>query len=262
MTTTFMQDLREIYGCRSTLRALVVKNLFGRYKNSVIGFAWHFVLPIVMMCIYYVVFNTIRAQAVPNFWVYMSSGLFPFTFMIGNLNRGPAAITSNSGMVKKMYFPRSILVLSEVISSFIIMLIGYAIVFAGMLIIGYEMGVSLIMLPVILLQMVIFVTGYVLFLSAVTVYSRDLQYLINSLSMVFYFITPMYFMMSDVDGILAMIIALNPFAYYVQAVDQIMYFGVFPDSHILFMCATIPLVSITVGIIVFRKLKTGFAERL
>ena len=262
MTATFIQDLREVYDCRSTFRALVVKNLFGRYKNSAMGFAWHFVLPIVMMCIYYVVFNTIRAKAVPDFWVYMSSGLFPFTFMIGNLNRGPAAITSNSGMVKKMYFPRSILILSEVASSFIIMLIGYAIVFTGMLIIGYNMGISLIMLPVVLILMTIFVVGYVLFLSAVTVYVRDLQYLINSLSMVFYFITPMYFMISDVDGILATIISLNPFAYYVQAVNQIMYFGVFPEMNIMFMCAIMPLISIVVGIVVFRKLKTGFAERL
>ena len=262
MSTTFIQDLKEIYDCRSAFRALVVKNLFGRYKNSVLGFAWHFVLPVIMMCVYYVVFNTIRAKAVPDFWVYMSSGLFPFTFMIGNLNRGPAAITSNSGMVKKMYFPRSILILSEVASSFIVMLIGYAIVFAGILLIGYDMGISLIMLPVVLILMVIFVIGYVLFLSAITVYVRDLQYLINSLSMVFFFITPMYFMMSDVDGILATIIALNPFAYYVQALNQIIYFGAFPDGQIMLMCVIMPLISIIVGIMVFRKLKKSFAERL
>lgn len=262
MSTTFIQDLKEIYDCRSIFRALVIKNLFGRYKNSAIGFAWHFVLPVIMMCVYYVVFNTIRARAVPDFWVYMSSGLFPFTFMIGNLNRGPAAITSNSGMVKKMYFPRSILVFSEVMSELVIMLIGYLMVFAGMFIIGYDMGISLVALPVVLLLMVVFVTGYVLFLSAVTVYLRDLQYLITSLSMVFFFITPLYFMMSDVSGILSDIIAINPFAYYVQACEQILYYGIFPEFDIMIICAIMPLVSIIVGIIVFRRLRRGFAERL
>ncbi len=259
---TFVQELKEIYDCRSTFRALVIRDLFGRYKNSVIGFAWHFVLPIIMMCVYYVVFNTIRASAVPDFWVYMSSGLFPFTFMISNLNRGPAAITSNSGMVKKMYFPRSILILSEVASSFIVMLIGYVMVFVGMLLIGYDLGPSLLYLPIVLLLMTVFVTGYVLFLSAVTVYIRDLQYLINSLSMVFFFMTPLYFMMSDVSGILANLIALNPFAYYVQAYQQILYFGTIPDFHIMMMCALMPVISLVIGIVVFRRLRRGFAERL
>ena len=262
MTTTFVQDLKEIYDSRSTFRALVVKNLFGRYKNSVMGFAWHFVLPVIMMCVYYVVFNTIRAKAVPDFWVYMSSGLFPFTFMISNLNRGPAAITSNASMVKKMYFPRSILILAEVASEFIVLLIGYVMVFAGMFVIGYDLGISIIMLPIVLITMAIFVTGYVLFLSAVTVYIRDLQYLINSLSMVFFFITPLYFMMSDVDGIFATIIALNPFAYYVQACEQILYFGSFPEMNIMIMCIVMPLASIVAGIIVFRSLRRGFAERI
>lgn len=262
MTTTFVQDLKEIYDCRSIFMALVKKNLFGRYKNSFIGFAWHFVLPVIMMCVYYVVFNTIRASAVPDFWVYMSSGLFPFTFMIGSLNRGPSTIISNASMVKKMYFPRSILILSEVASEFIVMLIGYVMVFVGVIIIGYDIGSSVIVLPVFLILMAVFVTGYVLFLSSITVYIRDLQYLINSLSMVFFFITPLYFMMSDVDGILATIITLNPFAYYVQAFEQILYYGIIPEHSIMLMCVVMPLISIVAGIIIFRWLRRGFAERL
>ena len=110
--------------------------------------------------------------------------------------------------------------------------------------------------------MAVFVTGYVLFLSAVTVYIRDLQYLITSLSMVFFFITPLYFMMSDVSGILSDIIAINPFAYYVQACEQILYFGVFPETNIMIVCSVLPVISITVGTIVFRRLRSGFAERL
>ena len=226
------------------------------------GFAWHFVIPIIMMIVYYVVFNTIRPNSIPEYWVYLSSGLFPFTFMMENLNRGPGAITSNSGMVKKMYFPRIILILSEVISSFIVMIIGYTMVLIGILAIGHDIGVQIIVLPVILVLMTVFVTGYVLLLSSITVYFRDIQYLINSLSMVFYFITPMYFTMNDVSGLFVNIIAINPFAYYVQAYHQILYYNEFPDITTLSVCALLPLVSITVGLIVFHYLKRGFAERL
>ena len=135
-------------------------------------------------------------------------------------------------------------------------------IFAGMIIINYSFGESVIVLPVVLIMMVVFVTGYVLFLSSITVYFRDLQYLINSLSMVFYFMTPLYFMMSDVSGILADFIALNPFAYYVQAYQQILYYGIFPEVDIMLMCAIMSVISIIIGIVVFRKLRHGFAERI
>lgn len=262
MSATLIQDLREIYDSRSTLRALVLKELFGRYKNSALGFAWHFAIPLIMMCVYYVVFNTIRPNHIPEFWVFLSSGLFAFTFMVGNLNRGPAAITSNAGLVKKMYFPRSILVLAEVVSSFIIMLIGYGIVFAGILIIGFDIGASIVALPLVFLSMVIFVVGYVLLLSSITVYIRDLHYLINSLSMVLFFITPMYFSMDDISGVLTYIVAINPFSYYVEAYHQIIYYGVFPDTTIILVCTVVPIVMFIVGLLVFRKLRRGFAERL
>ena len=262
MSTTIKQDLKELYDCRSIFRALVIKNLFGRYKNSAMGFAWHFIMPMVMMGVYYIVFNTIRAKAIPDFWVFMSCGLFPFNFMITNLKRGSATITSNSGMVKKMYFPRSILIFSEVASSFVVMLIGYSLVILATIVAGYEIGMSLIVLPIILILMTIFVTGYVLILSSINVYIRDLQYLINSFSMVFYFITPLYFSMDDVSGIVSNVIALNPFAYYVRACQQIVYYRVVPSVDIMVMCAILPLVSIIVGVIVFRKLRYGFAERL
>lgn len=215
MYATVRNSLKEYREYRGILYSMIKKNLFGRFDNPVFSFLWHFVLPIVIMGVYYLVFNTIRVNSVPDFWVYMSSGLFPFTFMMDNLNRGPDAVKSNSEIMNKMYFPKSMVVTAEIISSFIVMLIGYVIIFAGMLMIGHEIGVPVVMLPVVLILMAVFVTGYVLFLSAINVYFNDIKYLINSLSIVFYFITPLYFVMSDVSGIFEYVIWANPFAYYV-----------------------------------------------
>jgi len=256
------QDLKDIYDSRNILRALIVKDLFGRYRNSALGFLWHFVLPLVMMVVYYIAFSTIRATPISDFWIYLSSGLFPFVFMTSNLTRGAGSITSNAGMVKKMYFPRSILVLSEVISSFIVMLMGYCVILVIIVVSGHQLGISIVLLPIIMIAMAVFVTGYVLVLSALNVYARDVQHLLNSVSMVFYFITPMYFMMSDLSGLFQKIVMLNPFTYYVEAYHQIVYSGVMPDTFILLMCLLMPPVSIVLGVIVFCKLRHGFAERL
>lgn len=262
MFASFKTELREMYESRNVLRALIRKDLFGRYKNSAIGFAWHFIIPIVMMVVYYVVFQTVRANAIPDFWVFLASGLFPFNFMMTNLNRGPGMIVTNGPMVKKMYFPRAILIISEVLSSFIIMLIGYSIILVAIALSGYPLTWAVLFLPVILVLMLVFVLGYSLILSAITVYMRDIQYLINSLSMVFYFLTPMYFSLSDVSGIFGTIILINPFTYYVESFHQMIYHGVLPDAMLVGMCALIPVLFLVAGIIVFRRLKRGFAERL
>lgn len=82
------KDLREIYESRNILRSLVSKNLFGRYKNSVLGFGWHFVMPIIMLVVYYVVFTEVRASPISDFWVYIAAGIFPFNFMVSNLTGG------------------------------------------------------------------------------------------------------------------------------------------------------------------------------
>ena len=215
MHATIRNSLKEYREYRGILYSMIKKNLFGRFDNPFLSFAWHFILPITIMGVYYLVFNTIRVGLVPEFWVYMSSGLFPFIFMMDNLNRGPDAVTSNSEIMNKMYFPKSMVVTSQIISSFIVMIIGYVIVIIGMLAIGHEIGLPAIMLPVILILMTIFVTGYVLFLSAVNVYFNDLKYFVNSLSIVFYLITPLYFTMDSVKGIFEYVMMINPFAYYV-----------------------------------------------
>lgn len=258
-----MSELRELYESRNILRSLIHKNLFGRYRNSFLGFAWHFIMPIVMMCVYYVVFTEIRTAVLPDFWVYLASGIFPFNFMVSNLAGGAGAVIGNSGMVKKMYFPREILVLAHVISGFIVMLMGYVAILAIVAISGYPLRLEpLLMLPAILVLMMLFTIGYTLIFSALTVYVRDVQYVLSSITMVFFFMTPMYFVADSVSGTLGNIIWLNPFTYYVEAYHSLIYFGEIPEMRIMMMCIAIPVASMLLGIVTFRRLKRGFAERL
>lgn len=256
-------DIREVYASRNILRSLVSKDLFGRYRNSALGFAWHFVTPLVMLAVYYVVFTEIRSSPIPDFWVYLASSIFPFTFMTSNLSGGAGCVTGNAGMVKKMYFPREILVLAHVISNFIIMLLGYIAALVIIVISGFPLNpMSLAMLPPILLLIAAFTAGYVFLFSSLNVYIRDIQYILSSFTMVIFFMTPMYFISGDVSGILSKLIWINPFTYYVEALHSIVYFGEIPGLKILLMCIILPIVSLTMGLAVFRRLRRGFAERL
>lgn len=254
--------LIEIKDSRNILKSLVIKNLIGRYKNSMLGFLWHFFTPIMMIMVYYIVFTEIRQSTIPNFWIYLATGLFPFNFMLSNLTNGCTCIISNSNMIKKMYFPRVIIPLAQVISSLIIMMIGYAIVIICILISGYSLQYTITLIIPIIVIMTLFVLGMVLLVSALTVYIRDIQYLLGSISMAFFFITPMYFTIDKISGIISYVIWINPFTYYVEAFHQVVYYGICPDIYIIGSTIALALASLIIGWAVFDKLKKGFVERL
>lgn len=257
-----MSYFRELYNNRNFIKAIIYKNLVGKYKSSIFGPSWNFLMPAIMMAVYYIVFNQIRTNPIPEYWVYLASGIFCFNFMMGNITSSPGVITSGAGMIKKMYFPREILVISHVVSGFIIMVIGYGIVLVCMIMFGQKIGASLIFLPLFLLLNLLFVYGYALLFSAITVYARDFQYLINTISMMFFFLTPMYFLVDSTDGLLNILVRLNPLTYFVEACHEILYRGHVPDVNLLFVCIFLTALSMIVGIVVFGKLKKGFAERL
>lgn len=254
--------LSEIAEYKSVLHALIVRDLVGKYKNSLLGFSWHFIMPIVMLLVYYVIFTQVRINVIADFWVYLAVGIFPFNFLITNLNSGSTCIISNSNMIKKMYFPREIIVLSYVISSFIVMIIGYAIILAIILLFGYHLTFYVLFIPVILLLMLLFAIGLVAIISSIVVYVRDFHYFINSVSIVFYFITPLYFLIEDVNGLLETVVWINPFSYFIDSLHHFVYFGDCPDLSIIAMCVLLSLGMLLLGTLTFKKLKNGFVERL
>ena len=262
MTCKLIKKMSELNTYKHIIRALVFKNIFGRYKNSIVGFGWNFITPIVTMVAYYVIFSEFRTNAIPNFWIYLSTGLFSFTFMLGNIIGGASCFINNSGMIKKMYFPREIIVISQIISSAIIMLIGYLVVFMILVISGSQIGINLIYLPLALILMALFVTGCTLAISSITVYIRDVQYFLNSTDVLFYFATPMYFLTSNLEKPLNVIIWLNPLTHYIELFHCIIYYNIPPSMEQIFYCTIITSIALFTGITIFSKLKKGFAERL
>lgn len=263
MGNKIVDELSNIYNHRNVLKSLVVKHLFGVYKNSFLGFAWHFVMPVIMLFVYYIAFSALNKNSIDYFWIYLGVGIFPFTFMIGNLTTGTGCITSNGDLINKIYFPREILVLAQVISSFIIMCMGLSVVLVLMLIVGFSINLAVMpMIVVIIVLMFIFVLGYVLLFSSLNVYARDVQFFLNSVNMIFFFLTPMYFTVESTSGMLSTVIWINPYTYYIEGFHDIIYRGVLPSSTVCIGALVYSSVAIIIGLIVFKKLKKGFAERM
>ena len=115
------------------LRALVMRDIKGRYKSSNIGFLWHFVAPAVTVTLIYIMFTSLRTYLDPDYWILVASGLLPFMFFRTGPTKGSVALLSKASMIKKMAFPRELIVVAQVVDSLISMVISYVVLVAAII---------------------------------------------------------------------------------------------------------------------------------
>lgn len=258
-----MNSLRELYAYREMIFSLVRRDLQGRYKGSVLGFFWTFLSPLLQLCVYTIVFSMIMRNGIKDFYLFLFVALVPWIFFSSSVSGGASCIWSAQDMVKKIYFPREVLPLAFVLSQFINMLLSLLVVFAVLLISGkgFEL-IALLCLPVIMIVEFMLALGMAMIASSVSVYVRDLQYLLGIVMMAWQFMTPVMYDIEMVPERLLTIFYINPMTPIIIAYRQILYYKVIPDFRTLIWAAGIGVLFLFAGFIIFKKLKRRFAEQL
>ena len=254
--------LREIYDYRNVMRSLIEKGLFGRYKNSFLGFAWHFAMPMIYIVLCYFISEEVRDKP-ENYWILLASGVMVYHLLISSIAGGTTAFTGNKGIIKKMYVPKEILVLSKTAVNMIVMLIGYAIILVFIAASGYGINfLGLLTLLPLLAALYIFCVGCTLALSSITVYVPDVQYLLGSMGIVFFVFTPIRKLASSATGIIASVYWYNPLTYFLECFHSAVYLKEVPDPYVYLMCFLLAAIAMLAGLIIYKCLKHGFVERL
>lgn len=251
----------EIYKSRGILLALIRRNTAGRYKSTYVGFAWHLLLPVLMIVVIYIVFENIRTRPVEDFWIYLSSGIFPIMF-ISNCLRGKAVI-SNAKYLTKMHFPREIVVLASVITEFLGVVFAYVVVITVILLSGqYVNWWGMLAIPFGLLFLFIFGLGCSMIVSTVTVFVKDVGHLMSVLMRLVFWLTPTFFMIDEIKGVLKEIVMYNPFTYYVETFHQVLYYEGLPEGWMVLVCIVLSITFFLIGEALFNKYQDRFPEVL
>src|SRR6266567_4732214 len=169
----------DFFARRDLLLLLVQKELKIKYKGAVLGFFWSLLNPILMMLVYSVVFSVISRFPMPRYQVFLLAGLMPWNaFIIGVLS-STSTIISNAHLVSRVRFPLEFLPLTSVLANLVNLVpsLGVLIVLAAFF--RQPMGWPLLSLPLLLLLQLVLTSGIALILSAVTVYFRDIEYLVQ-----------------------------------------------------------------------------------
>lgn len=258
-----MKIINELYLYRHMVFSLVKRDLRGRYKGSVLGFLWTFLNPLFQLVVYTLVFSVIMKTGIDQYYLFLFVGLVPWLFFSTCLTTGASCILAQHDMVKKIYFPREVLPISFVISQFVNMLLTFIIIFAVVIFSGIGINfISLLFLPLIMLIEFILALGITMLSSSLTVYFRDLEYILGIVSMAWMYLTPIIYSQESVPDEILPIFNLNPMAPIVIAYRDILYYKEIPELGTLLHALLFGLIILVIGCFSFAKLKKHFAEEL
>ena len=258
-----MTTLKEIYAYREMIFSLVRRDLKGRYKGSVLGFLWTFINPLLQLGVYTMVFSVIMRNGIKDYYLFLFVALIPWIFFSTSLSGGASCIWAQKEMVKKIYFPREVLPISFVTTQFVNMLLSFLVVFAVLIVCGKGLNpVALLCLPVVMLVEYMLSLGVALIASAITVYLRDVEYILGIITMAWQFLTPVMYSIDQVPENLMSVFNLNPMTPIIVAYRDILYYKQVPKLQTLLHASLLGILLMVVGMLSFSVLKRHFAEEM
>lgn len=261
---------------RILLRELVVTDFKLRYQGSVLGYLWSLLKPLMLFAIMYTVFvHFMRfGEGVPHFAVALLLGIVMWTFFIEATSQGMQAIVMRGDLIRKISFPKYIIVISSTISALINLILNLIVVGAFMAFDGVDIGWSALLAPVSIAILYAFSLGLAFLLSASYVKYRDITHIWDIFIQGLFYATPIIYpiqLVTEKGGdFAAKLLLMNPIAVLIQNTrEQILgtESTITPGQiyeHDIYI--TIPYVFmalvIIIGIIYFKKSQGKFAENV
>jgi len=254
--------LRELYNYRQLVWAIAMGDFKWRYKNSILGYFWSLLEPLVMLAILYVVFTNLMKLQVEYYALFLLLGIIMWNFFVKATNYGLNAIVGKPSLIQKVYFPRDILVISGCITAMLQSFFESLIFILFMVIARVPITLNLLYLVYILLIYFILTLGTALALAALNVYFRDIQFIWVVVLQAGFFITPILYPLSIFPPALQEILRLNPIAQIIITARDVILYSVTPYPLALIYPGVVAVLVLVVGYIIFSRLEPRFAEEM
>ncbi len=210
--------LSELWGYRHLVGNLVRRDLKVRYKNSVLGFLWSLVSPLLMMLVFWAVFSVFLGGGIPNYHVFVLVALLPWNWFSVSVNGGTRSVVGNASLINKIYFPREILPISVVLSELVNLLLALPVLVLMLYLSGIPLTHYALWVPVIIVIQLMFATGIALVLSTANVFYRDTAVILDVVMLAWFFLTPIIY---SVERLRENIIHIGSFAI---SAERLVYF--------------------------------------
>ena len=259
-------QLRAVWEYRELLYFLVWRDIKVRYKQTILGIAWIVLRPVVSMVIFSLLFGNllnVPSGGVP-YPIFAYTALLPWNYFAGSLTRSSTSLVGSAHLITKVYFPRLIIPISGVLSG----LIDFAIAFLvlGGLMIYYQIAptAAVVLLPAFMALALLTALGFGLWLSALNVRYRDINYLIPFLVQIWMYLTPVIYGSTLIPERFRFLLALNPMTGVVEGFRWALLGHNLADAQApgqLFLVSIgIALLVLVSGAVFFRSTERTFAD--
>lgn len=254
--------LTELYNYRYLIWTIAWGDFKWRYKNSIMGYFWSLLEPLVMFVILYVVFTNLMRVSVEYYQLFLLLGIIMWNFFVKATQYSLLAIVGKPSLIQKVYFPRDILVISGCITALLQSLFESLIFIIFMIAIWVPVSVNIFYLVYILSIYFILTLGTAFALAALNVYYRDVQFIWNVVLQAGFFITPIMYPISIFPSSLQEIFRLNPLAQIITTARDVILYSVPPYLPSLIYPGVAAVLVFIAGYKIFQKLEPRFAEEL
>jgi ABC-2 type transport system permease protein len=272
--------VHDVWSYRELLVGLVRKELKVKYKNSVLGFAWSLLNPLLYLAVYTFVFDFLLNSGIDAFPIFLLSGLLVWTLFSTALISSTSSIAEGGSLIKKVFFPREILPLASVGAAFIHFLLQFLVLAAVLVVTRWDVAWSYLWLTVPALAVTLLLAAALaVLLSAVNVYARDTKHLLEVVMLAWFWVTPIVWHYMLFGERLAQrgqswLMLLNPMTSVVIAMQRGIYGRAFsdggtallPDASVwwylrnLGIVGLVALLLLVFAIRVFDRLEGNFSE--
>lgn len=257
---------------RSLLAELVRTDFKLRYQGSVLGYAWSLLRPLMLFLILYVVFVKVLKSGgeIPHFPVYLLLGIVIWSFFVEMTSQSLGSIVGRGDLIRKIRIPRWIIVFSSSISALINLSLNLIVVGVFMIWNHVQLQGTILLLPIILLEVYILALGFSLFLSAAFVKFRDINYIWEVILQAGFYLTPILYAMSFIPSVTAQkIMLLNPMAQTIQDARYVAIthntptvYRLFDGGPYMLIPFALVLMAMGFGLLYFKRESKYFAENI
>jgi len=246
---------------------MTAREVKSRYKQSILGYFWVILTPLAQMLVMSFAFSIIlriSTNSTSNipYSIFLFVALLPWTLFSNSLSAATSSLVASSSLITKIYFPRTILVISTITAKIIDFFFALSILVIYMVVYQIPITANILwVIPIFLIQQ-IFTLGLALFFAAANLLYRDIQYLLNMIMLLWMYVTPVIYPADLVPDKYRIVFQINPMAVIINAYRQTILGGGAPKYSSLIIALIVSLITLFIGFSYFKSREKIFADNI